>query len=119
MAKLDREFQMRCDPAQAQAMFVRDVVPALYRAGEFVVYEETAGELHLSDGATGTRGLADPDGYYALRRDLARRITVGFGAEATGTHVSITGHAEREIRDAIDKLGTPGHWPETANDPHD
>lgn len=50
---------------------------------------------------------------------LARRITVGFGAELTGTRVSITGHAEREIRDAIDELGTPGHWPEMANDPHD
>jgi hypothetical protein len=33
--------------------------------------------------------------------------------------VTLKGSIDRDVRDALARLGTPGHWPATANDPHD
>jgi hypothetical protein len=138
MAKLDRIFQMPYPPEKAQALFVRDVAPAFAQAGEFVLNKEERGELHFSEGDVVT-GPAQPGeeplfgeaeletpGVPAraqelstgLGRGFARHIKVEFTPDGDGTRVEIEGHAEHDVRDAIDRLGTPGHWPETAENPH-
>jgi hypothetical protein len=50
---------------------------------------------------------------------LARHLHVEFSAAADGTAVRIHGHARKVLRDALELLGTAGHWPETAGLPHD
>jgi hypothetical protein len=50
---------------------------------------------------------------------LARHLHVEFSAAADGTEVRIHGHARKVLRDALERLGTAGHWPETAGLPHD
>jgi hypothetical protein len=50
---------------------------------------------------------------------LARHIHVEFTPEATGTRVRVHGHLERDVCHALELLGTPRHWPETADQPHD
>jgi hypothetical protein len=119
MAKLDRSFQVACAPEEAQAMFIRDVAPALWRAAEFRVVHEEPGELHFSDARNTGFGYADPLIYDGLSHALARRITVQFVSDGAQTQVRISGHAERQIAEAVGHLGTPGHWPATANQPHD
>jgi hypothetical protein len=139
MARLDRIFQMQYPPEKAQELFVRDVAPAFAQAGAFVLYQEQPGELHFSEGdvATGAAQPSEPPLFGAadletrgvplraqepstgLSRGFARHIKVEFTPDGDGTRVEIKGHAEHDVRDAIDRLGTPGHWPETAEDPHD
>jgi hypothetical protein len=139
MARLDRTFAMQYPPEKAQELFVRDVVPAFAEAGEFVLEREAPGELHFSEGDVAT-GAGEPDEpplfseqdletagvplraqelSTHLSRGFARHIKVEFTPDGEGTRVEIKGHAEHDVRDAIDRLGTPGHWPETVNDPHD
>jgi hypothetical protein len=60
----------------------------------------------------------DPTLYAALRRLTARHVKVQFEAEGGGTRVTISGSAEHDIRRGLDELGTQGHWPETADQPH-
>jgi hypothetical protein len=50
---------------------------------------------------------------------LARHLHVEFSAAGDGTEVRIHGHARKVLRDALELLGTAGHWPETAGLPHD
>ena len=50
---------------------------------------------------------------------LSRHLHVDFAASNSGTVVRIHGHARRNLRDALQRLGTTGHWPETAGRPHD
>ncbi|MCW3033386.1 MAG: hypothetical protein QOK19_787 [Solirubrobacteraceae bacterium] len=57
--------------------------------------------------------------YSLLRRWTSRRLKVDFAPTADGTRVTLTGSAGRPLRDALARLGTPGHWPETADNPHD
>lgn len=119
MAKLEQSFQVACEPREAQAMFMRDVAPALQRAADFRVVDEEPGELHFSDAHELPPVYRDANTYDGLSRLLARRIKVEFVSDGVQTLVRISGHAEREIADAIADLGKPGHWPSTANDPHD
>jgi hypothetical protein len=116
VAKIDHTFSMAETPEQAQAMFVRDIGSELHRAGEFVLCKEDAGRLVYSDGIVDPIAFAGRDsGDYAMLRKLtAHLITVAFSAELTGTTVSVSGHAERDIREAISRLGGPGHWPAIA-----
>ena len=138
MAKLDRAFEMQYPPEKAQELFVRDVAPAFGEAGQFVLDKQEPGELHFSEGDVGagaasseepplfgtadleTRGVPARAQEFStgLSRAFAAHIKVEFTPEGDRTRVEIKGHAEHEIRDAIDRLGTPGHWPETVNDPH-
>ena len=152
MAHIDYSFTMAADPAAAQSLFERDVVPALARDGEFHVVREHPGELVFDDALTEDdadaveerpgRGdeekLSDEPRaasqlmdvglaakYTAPRpiglgEDLpARHLHVDFSAGDSGTVVRVHGHARRNLRDALQKLGTTGHWPETADQPHD
>ena len=148
MAKVERTFHMDYAPDQAQALFLLDVGPAFAQDAKFLLQHEKPGELRFSEGdlpagpgpsdepalfsqqaieqvaeggapraedAARLRARVTPTG---LSRAFAPHIKVEFTPEGNGTHVEITGHAEHELRDAIGRLGTPGHWPETANDPH-
>jgi hypothetical protein len=54
-----------------------------------------------------------------LRRWGGPRLTVRFAPAADGTVVTLKGSIDRDVRDALARLGTPGHWPATAGDPHD
>ncbi len=53
------------------------------------------------------------DGVYA------RHICIEFKAEGASTVVRIHGHLERDLQHALERLGTPDHWPATADLPHD
>ena len=163
VARVNASFTMDVPPEQAQAMFVRDLLPDLYKDAGFVLYEERPGRLELSKGVVGDSvhslaELADPDlaghleeidepelkraepgapadafqdapggrrgppgppVYSDVRRWISRRLDVEFAPEGTGTRVTLKGHAERDVRDALDRLGSTGHWPATANEPHD
>jgi hypothetical protein len=50
---------------------------------------------------------------------LARHLHVEFAPGSGGTAVRIHGHARKRLRDALQRLGTPQHWPETSSLPHD
>ena len=56
--------------------------------------------------------------YASLRGAVSRRIVVRFSAENSATRVDLSGSAPRELRDALKRLGNPGQWPETADQPH-
>ncbi len=50
---------------------------------------------------------------------FARHIHIEFKAEGASTVVRIHGHLERDLQHALERLGTPDHWPATADLPHD
>jgi len=50
---------------------------------------------------------------------LPRHIKVDFTPDGTGTRVHVHGHVEHDIRHGLELLGTPRHWPEIADQPHD
>ncbi len=80
-----------------------------------------AGLTHFT-GLTGrvTATAADDALFYSgFARLLDRRIRVTFSAVSEGTKVEIKGFAEKRLAHALTELGSIGHWPETADDPHD
>ncbi len=112
---------MQVPPEKAEEMFVRDLAPELAKDRGFHITREKPGHLVLSDVPIESPGFNT----YGRGADLeevdvlARHIRVEFTAEGGGTLVKLHGHAEKDIGDAIDKLGTPDHWPEIADRPHD
>ena len=50
---------------------------------------------------------------------FARHIRVEFSPVGAGTQVRVHGHVERDVCHALERLGTPQHWPEIADLPHD
>ncbi|HEY0517067.1 MAG TPA: hypothetical protein VGD00_08105, partial [Solirubrobacteraceae bacterium] len=129
MAKLTRSFTMSVSSEEAQRMFVRDLVPELHRSDELVMYEERPGRVALSTHAR----IIDGDVYEVssegqpgagMGRELeplGRRprggdhMTVEFHDDPLGCKVEIDARVLRDMQQAIERLGTPGHWPETAN----
>jgi hypothetical protein len=118
MAKIDRSFTMQDTPERAQRRFVEDIAPELHRKADLALYKEEPGLLAFSD------GIVDPmaprrDGlaYALLRRGSANRVKIVFESEGSGARVTITGRAAREIRDALDRLGQPGQWPDAGRHP--
>jgi hypothetical protein len=61
-------------------------------------------------------GLAGGD---ELTEVLPRHIKVDFTPEGTGTCVHVHGHVEHDVCHGLELLGTPAHWPEIADQPHD
>jgi hypothetical protein len=61
-------------------------------------------------------GLASGD---ELTEVLPRHIKVDFTPESTGTSVHVHGHVEHDVCHGLELLGTPRHWPEIADQPHD
>ena len=135
MPHVDRSFHMEEPPAEAQRRFEEEVGWELHRDEGYALVREEPGRLRYSDGIVDDLSdeeafeLRDPsafdtyerevtprsgtEGAYAGLRDLlARHIKVELTAEGTGTHVHIHGRAEGRLRDAIELLGEPGHWPQ-------
>jgi hypothetical protein len=54
-----------------------------------------------------------------LAEVLPRHIKVDFAPEGAGTRVHVHGHVEHDVCHGLELLGTPRHWPETADQPHD
>ena len=52
--------------------------------------------------------------YANLRRLSSRTLKISFQAEEGRTRVRIAGSADRNVRHALTRLGTPGHWPQSA-----
>jgi hypothetical protein len=50
---------------------------------------------------------------------FARHVHVDFTPEGAGTRVRLHGHLERDVCHGLKLLGTPQHWPEIADQPHD
>ncbi len=129
MAKIDHSFHMDEPPPAAQERLEDEIGWELHRDEGFVLVKDTPGELRYSDGSV-DRGSDEtafpaPDGaparlgfrddmplYSALREIASRRIQVELTPDRTGTLVRIHGHGEGRLRDAVERLGTPGHWPE-------
>lgn len=112
---------MQVPPQTAEDMFVRDLAPELAKDRGFHITHEKPGCVVFSDVP-----IDNPDPIDFRRGSdleeidlLARHIRVEFTPDGSGTRVRMHGHAEKDIRDAIDKLGTPNHWPEIADLPHD
>ena len=121
MARVEKTFTMQVPPDKAEEMFVRDLAPELAKDRGFHITHEQPGHLVFSDVPiespqdVGVRLGAAMQGI-----DLfARHIRVEFTPEGTGTLVKLHGHAEKDIGEAINKLGTPNHWPEIADRPHE
>ena len=146
MAKIDHTFSIDKPPDIAQAMFVRDIAPDLARDGEFQIARERPGQLIFSDGAVPKADAESPlegetqdepwipadaagapsDAFVrraTVTDDLpelfARHIHVDFSSDGTGTNVRVHGHVERDVCHGLERLGTPQHWPEIADRPHD
>jgi hypothetical protein len=148
MARIDHSFSIEKPPDVAQAMFVRDIAPELARARDFQIAEERPGQLIFSDGAAprvdaesavegepqgpedpwmATDAAGVPSDRYVRRgtvsHDLpglfARHIHVDFGPQGSGTLVRVHGRLEHDVCRALELLGTPQHWPEIADRPHD
>lgn len=149
MARIDHSFSIDKPPHVAQAMFLADIAPELAKDRDFQVTRERPGQLIFSDGSPGSgigeleeseeeqgAGTADaalgpnPSGPRAQNLNarlvaddlpglLARHIHVDFSAEGTGTRVRVHGHLERDVCHGLKLLGTPQHWPENADQPHD
>jgi hypothetical protein len=54
-----------------------------------------------------------------LAEVLPRHIRVDFNPDGSGTSVHVHGHVEHDVRHGLQLLGTPQHWPEIADRPHD
>jgi hypothetical protein len=142
MARIDHSFSIDKPPDVAQAMFVRDIAPELARDRDFEIASESPGRLIFSDGfgpgsnvdpnfeeSTQERDDREgPDAAFSaslmhapadLPSMFPRHIQVDFSAEVTGTRVRVHGHVERDVRHGLELLGTPKHWPEIADQPHD
>jgi hypothetical protein len=134
MARVDHTFTMSLAPAQAQTMFVDEIAHELHAKAGLAMCKDEPGDVRFNDGdvdinslpiAGGDnvglyRGLGrgrgasnDVELYTGLRELTGHHLLVSFMPDGTGTTVRIHGHVEHKLRDAIDKLGQPGCWPET------
>jgi hypothetical protein len=118
IAKIDHSFTMQGTPERAQSRFLEDIAPEVHRKAGLALYEDNPGLVKFSD------GIVDPmvdrrDGlmFSVLRRATASWISVDFEPGGDGTRVTISGCAARDLRDAVDRLGQPGHWPDAGRNP--
>ncbi len=91
---------------------------------EFEAHDEEAAEPALADvlrrgtdaeAPTADGGHAHP----SLELLASHRLKVTFVAEGSATRVTIKGSAHNDVSQGLERLGTPGHWPEIADRPHD
>jgi hypothetical protein len=88
------------------------VVPGLHKLGGYVRTREKPGLIVVSDGVRDPSEFPmDYADYVLLRRITAHRLRVSFEQRRAGTHITIRGGATPEVRQAINRLGEPGHWP--------
>lgn len=115
MAKLKHIFSMECSPDDAQAMFVSHIAPEISRSTQIPLLREESGRLTFATVGTGgsiTRVVPK-------RRLWGPHIEVTFESDILGTKVTLRGSCEQSVRAALEQLGSQGHWPETADQPHD
>lgn len=90
---------------------------------EYEINDEEAGEPVLADvlrrGADAEAPAADGHHHLGLELLASHRLRVRFVAEGSGTRVTIRGSAHEDVRNGLERLGSGGHWPETAAAPHD
>ena len=123
----DRDFQITAE-RPGELIFSDGVPPGSDEAGtEFEESAEQKEDLGRVDAPAGgdpnnpvlqeinAAALAPED----LPRLLRRHIHIDFTAEGSGTSVRVHGHVERDVCHGLKLLGTPQHWPEIADRPHD
>ncbi|HXD54759.1 MAG TPA: hypothetical protein VN618_08405 [Solirubrobacteraceae bacterium] len=88
MARIRHSFTIGEPPAEAQEMFVRDILPSLYKGTAYRLTDERPGRLVFSDGAVDVNRVFD-----------ARRVAVG---EDTG---------RRRLGEPAAPLPPPGERP--------
>jgi len=115
MSKINRTFTMPVAPERAQDMFCQDVAAEVHRNAEIPLVRQEPGRLTFAVLGTG-EGITGGIPKIRLGRP---HFDVTFEPDTLGTTVLIRGRCERELCDALERLGTPGHWPETAGRPHD
>jgi len=96
VARVNASFTMDLPPDQAQAMFVRDLLPDLHNDGGFVLYEERPGRLELSKGVVEDSPTASRSS--PTRTSLITRGSRGTRAEtrrAGSSHRCLPGRAGR------------------------
>ena len=90
---------------------------------EFEVHDEEASEPALADvlrRGTDAEAPAGPGrGRHSAEMLLSHRLKITFVPEGSGTRVTIKGSAHRDVDTGLERLGSAGHWPETADAPHD
>jgi hypothetical protein len=134
--RIDHSFTMQLPPEQAQEVFNEDVASELAKQDEIEIVREEPGLIVLNDDDWHTTAWEQAS--EAERGDRPREAESGFGlrvestyerepvvpvhpgkglriefhGEGAATSVRIHGHAEKSVREALEVLGTPGHWPE-------
>jgi hypothetical protein len=134
--RVDHSFTMALPPAQAQELFNEDVASELARQDEIEIVREEPGLIVLNDDDWHPASWRSeyheeqerPEGPLSANEVLraesvserepvlpihpGKGLRIEFHAEGDGTDVRIRGHAEKSVREALERLGTPGHWPE-------
>ncbi len=124
MPRIELSFAMAETPEHAQQRFLDEVAPELRRKGGFRLCAQHPGHLAFSDNvkdaldvaadAAEGGGLAPLAGAISFigGRLSAQRLRADFQSNGVLTTVTIKGHVDAELRGALIRLGTPGHWPE-------
>jgi hypothetical protein len=116
MAKIRHSFTVPKPRDEVQGLFREEIGPELHRKAGFSRYRDEPGLLIYSDGIRDPYGSFAADDsareYASLRLSTSHRIRIEFDRALTGTTVTIEGHAERGIRDALQSLGEQGRWPD-------
>jgi hypothetical protein len=117
VARVDHSFAMREPPAAARRRLEEELGWELRRKRGFALVSQEPLRLGYSDGGSGTWAFAGRPrrlGLYRRLRELtARRVEISLAAEGEGTRVRVRGHADRALCRSLERLGTPGRWPET------
>jgi hypothetical protein len=112
VARIKHTFSMQVQPERAQDAFVTDIAPEIHRSAQISLLRQETGRV--------TFATLEPSTYGNKRRSFwGPLIDVRFELDTLGTKITIRGHCKRKLREALEQLGTPGHWPETADQPHD
>jgi hypothetical protein len=105
---------MQVPPERAQEQFLTDIAPEVHRSTQIPLLKQEPGRLLFATLGTGG-GFS---GVIPRRRLWGPHVEVMFEADVLGTKVTIRGSCERSVCDALQQLGSPGHWLETADQPH-
>ncbi len=127
---------MALPPDRAQELFNEDVASELAKQDEFEIVREEPGLIVLNDdewhpaawwkenaeehahpvqeqqSSFGLMVASVAEREPLLPVNAGKGLRVEFRAEGGATAVRVHGHAEKSVREALELLGTPGHWPE-------
>jgi len=115
---IDHRFTLPLPPDEAQAVFNEQVASELASQDEFKIVREEPGLIVLNDDTWRPEDWEFRKGGGAISIGPVSDISAGqglhvdFQAAGDGTAVHVHGHADKSVREALEALGTPGHWPE-------